>query len=71
MAARRPNLLAARISDIETCGGSRVLVQLAVGDQYLLARITRKSVDALGLAVGDEVFAQVKSVALLNDSFDD
>ncbi|MDJ0879314.1 MAG: molybdenum ABC transporter ATP-binding protein [Halieaceae bacterium] len=65
------NLLPARIADIETCGGSRVLVQLKVGEQFLLARITRKSVDTLGLAVGDEVFAQVKSVALLNDSLDD
>jgi len=31
----------------------------------LLSRITRRSRDRLGLAVGMEVYAQVKSVALM------
>ncbi len=62
------NVLAARIAAIETGDGSRVLVQLSVGRQFLLARITRKSLDALDLTEGDELFAQVKSVALLSDN---
>ncbi len=61
------NLLATRVTDIESSGASRVLVRLAVGEQFLLARITRKSVDALALRVGESLYAQVKSVALLND----
>ncbi len=65
------NLLPVRVTGIEPGQDSRVLVQLAVGRQRLLARITRKSLDALELAVGDDIVAQVKSVALLNDSRDD
>jgi molybdate transport system ATP-binding protein len=47
-----------------------VLLQLAVGDSesgsaLLLARITRRSVDQLGLCTGDALFAQVKGVALM------
>ena len=34
-------------------------------EQILLSRITRRSCDLLGLAVGMEVHAQVKSVALM------
>ncbi len=37
----------------------------AAGRTRLLARITRRSFDALGLAVGDRVHAQVKGVALM------
>ena len=33
--------------------------------QYLLARVTRRSVEGLKLAPGQHVFAQVKGVALL------
>jgi len=60
------NILRVRIAEIEDAPGARLLVRLKLGDQYLLARITRKSVAALGLGVGDEVYAQIKSVALLN-----
>jgi molybdate transport system ATP-binding protein len=65
------NLLQAQVAGIEASQGSRVLVQLTVGQQRLLARITRKSLDALELTVGDEIVAQVKSVALLSDSRDE
>jgi molybdate transport system ATP-binding protein len=41
-------------------------LRLVVGErQMLLARITRRSHDQLGLTVGMQVFAQVKSVALV------
>ena len=40
-------------------------MRLVVGGQMLLSRITRRSRDLLGLTIGMEVFAQVKSVALI------
>jgi len=42
------------------------LLSLAVGRQVLLARITRRSLDGLGLAPGDALYAQVKGVALMS-----
>ena len=60
------NILAARITEIHEEGRDRVNLRLAVGGQHiLLSRITRRSHDQLGLAVGMEIFAQVKSVALV------
>ncbi|NNM57811.1 molybdenum ABC transporter ATP-binding protein [Acidocella sp.] len=58
------NLLPTRIlaADIQT--GPHVLVVLGVGEARLLARITRKSWDQMGLALGQEIFAQVKAEAL-------
>jgi len=59
------NILAARITDIRDQGPDRMMLRLEVGDEnVLLSRITRRSRDQLGLAVGMAVFAQVKSVAL-------
>jgi molybdate transport system ATP-binding protein len=46
-------------------GPAQVMVRLLAGDIPLLARVTRKSADALALAPGRPVYAQVKSVALL------
>ncbi|MEO8331065.1 MAG: molybdenum ABC transporter ATP-binding protein [Gallionella sp.] len=59
------NILASRIAEIQDEGPDRVILRLAVGTGHmLLSRITRRSRDQLGLVVGMEVFAQVKSVAL-------
>jgi len=44
---------------------SQVLVQLACGESTLLSRITARSAHALGLVPGATVWAQVKSVALV------
>jgi molybdate transport system ATP-binding protein len=44
---------------------SQALVQLACGKSLLLARITARAVDALQLAPGASVWAQVKSAALV------
>lgn len=44
---------------------SQALVRLACGESSLLARITMRAVDALDLAPGKAVWAQVKSVALV------
>lgn len=44
---------------------SQALVRLRCGESVLLARVTHRSLDALGLRVGDAAWAQVKSVALV------
>jgi molybdate transport system ATP-binding protein len=60
------NILNARIEEIRDEGADKVLVRLRVGEaQQLLARITRRSRDHLGLIDGMYVCAQVKSVALM------
>jgi molybdate transport system ATP-binding protein len=60
------NILAARIAEIQDEGPDRVILRLVIGGEHiLLSRITRRSRDQLGLSVGSEVFAQVKSVALI------
>lgn len=60
------NILPARITGIHDEGADKAMVRMAVGTSVLLSRITRRSRDLLGLAVGMEVFAQVKSVALMS-----
>jgi len=61
------NILAARIAEIRDEGSDKVLVKMTVGEsQILISRITRRSRDLLGLTVGMDVFAQVKSVALMS-----
>jgi molybdate transport system ATP-binding protein len=63
------NILAARIEDIRDGDRAQVLLRLSVGtgDQIrLLARITRHSCDRLSLKAGQTVFAQVKTVALMD-----
>jgi molybdate transport system ATP-binding protein len=44
---------------------SQSMVQLACGESLLLARITARAVDALALRPGRDVWAQVKSAALV------
>jgi molybdate transport system ATP-binding protein len=59
------NIIPVELLEVETTSESRVLLRLSLGEQYLLARITRKSAELLKLTVGDKVFAQIKSAALL------
>lgn len=60
------NILAARIVEIHDEGADKVNVRLLVGEAHvLLSRITRRSRDLLGLKVGMDIFAQMKSVALM------
>lgn len=62
------NIVPVQLSEIKETTDSRVLLRLALGEQYLLARITRKSASKLDLKPGDRIFAQIKSAALLSDS---
>jgi molybdate transport system ATP-binding protein len=64
------NIVAMRIVGIETLNAGQVLVLLSLRDSpsgafRLLSRITRRSLDVLGLCVGAPVFAQIKGMALL------
>nr|WP_320132123.1 molybdenum ABC transporter ATP-binding protein [uncultured Holophaga sp.] len=43
----------------------QVLARLQAGPSVLIARLTERSVQALGIEVGQEVYAQVKSAALI------
>lgn len=59
------NQVACRIVAMADAGASsQCLVQLDAAGSTVLARITRRSWHALGLSPGDEVWAQVKAVAL-------
>jgi molybdate transport system ATP-binding protein len=60
------NLLPARVIDTREVNPTQMLVRLELEDgQTLLSRITRRSGMALGLYEGMFLYAQVKSVALL------
>lgn len=61
------NIFPARVLELSDEGPDRVNVRLALGagGVVLLARVTRRSRDALALGPGSAVYAQVKSVALV------
>ncbi|MGE4483137.1 molybdenum ABC transporter ATP-binding protein [Acidocella sp.] len=58
------NSLPARILEVTALEGPHVVLALEVGGTRLLARITRKSWEGLGLAEGKDVFVQIKAEAL-------
>jgi molybdate transport system ATP-binding protein len=60
------NLLPARITQLTPDGPGQTLVALDAGGTTLLARITQRSCQQLALGVGEQVFAQVKGVAVVD-----
>jgi molybdate transport system ATP-binding protein len=60
------NVLPAAIDSIRGDGESSELVQLAIGSEHILARVTRRSRAQLDLKPGEQVLAQIKSVAVKN-----
>ncbi|MGA7985959.1 MAG: molybdenum ABC transporter ATP-binding protein [Burkholderiales bacterium] len=58
------NVLPGTVKALGESAGASVDVQIDVAGTILLARITRKSVEALGLVPGRPVFALVKAVAI-------
>ncbi len=60
------NVLPAVIKQITEGRDSQAVVQLKVGQQLLLAHITRKSLLMLGLRIGMSVFVQIKGTSILN-----
>ena len=62
------NILEARVEEIRRGEGPGAMVLLRVGEDRLLARITQRSVTALGLAPGRPVFAVLKAVSVAQES---
>jgi molybdate transport system ATP-binding protein len=60
------NVFPARLREMAPINGSKLLLRLEAGDAILLARITRKSADHLGLRLGQSLFAQTKALAVLD-----
>lgn len=58
------NILPGEIAAVEDEGGGAIRVELSSGGNQLFARITSLSRERLGLAVGQPVYAVIKSVAL-------
>ncbi len=64
------NIFPVTIEELEDTTAPRLLLRLCLGRQHLLARITRRSAVELGLQKNDEVYAQIKSAALLTGPTD-
>ncbi len=60
------NIFEATVQNTMPDGEAQCVVSLNVGGVTLLAHITRRSADALGIEPGKRVYAQVKSVAVLS-----
>lgn len=60
------NILPARVTDVAADGPAQVLVRLDAGGAPLLARITRRSAHLLDIAPQRSLYAQVKTVTLLD-----
>jgi molybdate transport system ATP-binding protein len=58
------NILPATVTAIQMGAGPGALVQLMLGEDRILARITRRSASALGLESGTQCFAILKSVSV-------
>jgi len=59
------NRLSVNVDEIsEDPDASMALIKLKLGSEYLIARLTRKSVHQLQLQKGKQVWAQIKSVAI-------
>ena len=65
------NILPVTIAEIEDTSAPRLLLRLSLGQQHLLARITRRSAVELKLREGEQVYAQIKSAALLTGAPDE
>ncbi len=57
------NVLKGSVTEIRESGGAADVV-VKVGEATVVARVTRKALDQLGLAEGREAYAIVKAVAL-------
>jgi molybdate transport system ATP-binding protein len=58
------NILPAVVEAIQDSRGASALVRLLLGTDKIVARVTRRSVRDLVLEKGDELFVQIKSVAV-------
>lgn len=59
------NILPATVDSIADEGDAQVMVRLRLGEDLMLSCITKKSAELLKLQTGKNVYAQIKSAALL------
>jgi molybdate transport system ATP-binding protein len=62
------NVLAGRVEEVRMGEGPGAMVRVRVGEEVLLARITRRSVGVLELAPGRPVFAVLKAVSVAQEN---
>lgn len=58
------NILEGAIEQLTDEAGAMVEARVRIGSRYLVSRITRRSVDALDLALGKRVFAMIKAASI-------
>jgi len=58
------NIVPAVVEEIQPDRGPSTLVRLVLGQDRIVARVTRRSIRELKLKTGDAIFAQIKSVAV-------
>lgn len=58
------NIIPITVDEIHIAQGPYALVRLRAGDDFLMSRLTRRSCDELRLKSGDQLLAQIKSVAV-------
>jgi len=58
------NIIPITVDEIHLGQGPYALVRLRAGQDFLMARLTRRSCDELSLKSGDQLLAQIKSVAV-------
>lgn len=58
------NIVPAVVEAIQSDTGASAFVRLKLGEDAIVARVTRRSIRELALQHGDEVYAQIKSVAV-------
>ena len=58
------NILPAQVTDLRAGDGPGVICQLRCGTDHILARITRRSAEAMGLTPGHDVHAVIKAVSV-------
>ena len=59
------NIIPVTITDISEVKNGQAIIKLTCDNHLLLSRLTVKSIQQLGLAPGQRVFAQIKGIALL------
>ena len=63
------NILPGTVAEISDAEGASVEMRLDCGGEALIARLTKRSVEALGLVPGRQVYAVIKSIAFDHQAF--
>jgi molybdate transport system ATP-binding protein len=63
------NILPGRVAEIGSADGPIVEIRLDCAGEALIARLTRRSVESLGLVPGRQVYAVIKSIAFDHQAF--